>query len=217
MISIKIRCTCGQKFAFDVEPVGGRMPGPVTCPVCGRTATEAGNEQIRLQLAPSAPPVPPKKSKTLLIVGVCVGALVLLGLTAVGLLWLKFGNRTTSRWEVTASEPSAQTDPATTVDKPAQVKRDPSFIGVGALFDRDSKTREVQITRVLAHSPAQKAGIVAGDVIIGVDDTPVEPLRLKEIVDMVMGPPGSNITMVVISSETGKTNRLEMVRKKFHR
>jgi hypothetical protein len=35
MTPIKIQCGCGQRYAFDVEPVHGRMPSPVARPVCG--------------------------------------------------------------------------------------------------------------------------------------------------------------------------------------
>jgi hypothetical protein len=30
MVPIKIQCGCGQKYAFDVEPVGGRMASSPT-------------------------------------------------------------------------------------------------------------------------------------------------------------------------------------------
>ena len=35
MIAIKIQCGCGQKYAFDTEPVDGRMSYTIACPVCG--------------------------------------------------------------------------------------------------------------------------------------------------------------------------------------
>ncbi|MGA2801645.1 MAG: hypothetical protein ABSE97_04645 [Verrucomicrobiota bacterium] len=46
MIPIKIICDCGQKYAFDVQPVDGRMPVAVNCPVCRRDGTAAANESI---------------------------------------------------------------------------------------------------------------------------------------------------------------------------
>lgn len=46
MTTIKIECSCGQHYAFDVEPVGGRMPSTVTCPACGVDGTEAANTVI---------------------------------------------------------------------------------------------------------------------------------------------------------------------------
>ena len=46
MIPIKIQCGCGQRYAFDVEPVDGVMPSPVACPICGADGTTAANEII---------------------------------------------------------------------------------------------------------------------------------------------------------------------------
>jgi hypothetical protein len=56
-MEIKILCACGTKFKFDVEPVNGRMPGPVNCPGCGADATEQANEIIRSALYPPAEPL----------------------------------------------------------------------------------------------------------------------------------------------------------------
>ena len=50
MMPIKVLCSCGQKYAFDVEPVNGRMPMPVACPVCGADGTAAANEIIARSL-----------------------------------------------------------------------------------------------------------------------------------------------------------------------
>ncbi len=46
MIPIKIECACGQRYAFDVEPVEGRVPSPVACPTCGVDGTAAANAVI---------------------------------------------------------------------------------------------------------------------------------------------------------------------------
>jgi len=51
-MNIKIQCRCGTKFAFDVEPVDGRMPAAVQCPVCGADGTEDANAAIHAQSAP---------------------------------------------------------------------------------------------------------------------------------------------------------------------
>ena len=51
MLPVKIQCGCGQKYAFDIEPVCGRMPGRVVCPVCGLDGTRVANEIIAYQLA----------------------------------------------------------------------------------------------------------------------------------------------------------------------
>jgi hypothetical protein len=53
-MEIKIFCGCGSKYKFDVEPLNGKLPGPVKCPVCGADGTEKGNAIIAQNLM--APP-----------------------------------------------------------------------------------------------------------------------------------------------------------------
>jgi hypothetical protein len=57
MVAVKINCGCGQKYAFDVYPLNGRMSAPVQCPVCGMDGTAVANEAIARTLG--AQPVPP--------------------------------------------------------------------------------------------------------------------------------------------------------------
>jgi len=56
MITVKVQCECGQRYAFDVEPVRGRMPSSVACPICGVDGTPAANQIIAQTLPP--PPAP---------------------------------------------------------------------------------------------------------------------------------------------------------------
>lgn len=58
MIAVKIECPCGQRYAFDVEPLLGQLPGPVACPVCGEDGTEAGNAILVQNLRPQGLSVP---------------------------------------------------------------------------------------------------------------------------------------------------------------
>jgi hypothetical protein len=47
MLELKIQCAgCGQKYKFDVEPVNGRMPWAVQCPVCKADGTETANAAL---------------------------------------------------------------------------------------------------------------------------------------------------------------------------
>lgn len=64
-MEIKVQCDCGQKFKFEVEPVHGRMPFTVNCPVCGADGTPRANVILQQLLPPqplasgSAPPPAP--------------------------------------------------------------------------------------------------------------------------------------------------------------
>src|SRR5256885_2354077 len=51
---IKIQCPCGTRYAFDVEPLNGRMPGPVQCPSCGAEGTAHADAIMQQELAQAA-------------------------------------------------------------------------------------------------------------------------------------------------------------------
>src|SRR4051812_25790929 len=55
LLPVKILCGCGQKYAFDVEPIDGRMAYNVKCPSCGIDGTEVANQVIAEQLSTDAP------------------------------------------------------------------------------------------------------------------------------------------------------------------
>jgi hypothetical protein len=57
-VPVKIVCSCGQKYAFDVYPLNGRMPSPIKCPVCGVDSTTIADEIIALALKAPLPPSP---------------------------------------------------------------------------------------------------------------------------------------------------------------
>ena len=65
-MELKVVCQCGQKYKFDVEPVNGRMPFTVNCPVCNLDGTAAANALLNEKrgtqpinlTAMSAPPPP---------------------------------------------------------------------------------------------------------------------------------------------------------------
>jgi hypothetical protein len=54
-MELKVACDCGQKYKFDVEPVEGRMPFTVNCPVCGVDGTSSANQLLEQQFASVAP------------------------------------------------------------------------------------------------------------------------------------------------------------------
>jgi hypothetical protein len=84
-MSVKVQCSCGQNYAFEVEPVAGRMPTRVACPACGADGTDAANASIAQTLATraaiSASPQPMQRQRKLhpaLLVGIGGAGVVLL-------------------------------------------------------------------------------------------------------------------------------------------
>jgi len=58
-MTIKIECTCGVRYSFDVEPRDGRMPRSVQCPGCHADGTDAAN-QILAEMVSAPPPGAPR-------------------------------------------------------------------------------------------------------------------------------------------------------------
>jgi carboxyl-terminal processing protease len=56
----------------------------------------------------------------------------------------------------------------------------------------------VKVIAPIDDTPAQKAGVEAGDLIIRLDDTPVKGMTLKEAVDLMRGKPGTSITLTIV-------------------
>ena len=46
-MEVKVQCSCGTRYKFDVEPINDHMPGPVSCPTCGADGTAASDAIIQ--------------------------------------------------------------------------------------------------------------------------------------------------------------------------
>jgi len=60
----------------------------------------------------------------------------------------------------------------------------------------------VKVVSPIDDTPAAKAGMLAGDLIIRLDDTPVKGLSLNDAVKLMRGKPGSTLTLTVIREGT---------------
>jgi carboxyl-terminal processing protease len=72
-----------------------------------------------------------------------------------------------------------------------------TFEGIGANVDQDPTTREIIITAPFRGSPAEKAGVLAGDVILTVDGQSTEGWSTADAVKAIRGPAGTNVTVGV--------------------
>lgn len=70
----------------------------------------------------------------------------------------------------------------------------------------------VKVISPIDDTPAQRAGIKAGDLVIRLDDTPVKGLTLKEAVDIMRGKPGTSILLTVVREGEGKPLKIKIVR-----
>ena len=62
----------------------------------------------------------------------------------------------------------------------------------------------IKVISPIDDTPAQKAGVKAGDLIIKLDDTPVKGMALNDAVNRMRGEPGTDITLTILRSNEEK-------------
>jgi carboxyl-terminal processing protease len=87
------------------------------------------------------------------------------------------------------------------------------FEGIGA--EVDSKNGYVVIVAPMDGSPAQKAGLHAGDEILKVDGQDMSDLPLQQVVGHILGPAGTSVTLTILDPRTSKTSDVTLVRAKI--
>lgn len=70
----------------------------------------------------------------------------------------------------------------------------------------------VKVIAPIDDTPAQRAGIQAGDLIVRIDDKPVKGMSLSEAVDLMRGEPGSTIKLTLMREGEAKPLQLEIER-----
>jgi len=70
----------------------------------------------------------------------------------------------------------------------------------------------VKVISPIDDTPAQKAGIKAGDLIIRLDDKPVKGMSLNDAVKTMRGEPGSEITLTVVREGLEQPLKIKIVR-----
>lgn len=70
----------------------------------------------------------------------------------------------------------------------------------------------IRIISPIDETPAQRAGVQAGDLIIRLDETPVKGLSMREAIEMMRGEKGTKITLTIIRQNETKPLRLTVIR-----
>ncbi len=84
--------------------------------------------------------------------------------------------------------------------------------GIGAEIQR--KNNRVVIVTPMDDSPAQKAGLKPGEVILKVDGEDVSNLPLEMVAARILGPPGSAVTLSLLFPETGQRREVTLIRER---
>jgi carboxyl-terminal processing protease len=84
------------------------------------------------------------------------------------------------------------------------------FEGIGAYVEM--KDGNVVIVAPIDGSPAQQAGLMAGDIIVKVNGQDISGLPLDQVVAQILGPVGTSVTITIMDPKTGATRDVTLVR-----
>lgn len=106
-------------------------------------------------------------------------------------------------------------DPYTVFFPPVEAKEFESeisgnFEGVG--MEVGEKDDVITVIAPLKGTPADRAGVLPGDIILGVNGTSTAGLAVDEVVALIRGPKGSKVTLTLLKADTKKPAEVSIVR-----
>jgi carboxyl-terminal processing protease len=85
-----------------------------------------------------------------------------------------------------------------------------NFSGIGAQIQ--VKEGHIVVQTPLDDSPAQKAGLQPGDIILKVNGEDITGLPLEQAVSLIAGKPGTSVTLTVLGQKAGNAREITIVR-----
>src|SRR5262245_14649927 len=90
-----------------------------------------------------------------------------------------------------------------------------NFGGVGIQLGIDPKTLLPMVISPMVGTPAHEAGILAGDIIVKIDDKPTEGMRHSEMIRSIQGEPGTQVTLTVVHEGARQPEAITITRAKI--
>jgi carboxyl-terminal processing protease len=84
------------------------------------------------------------------------------------------------------------------------------FKGIG--IEIRMKNNRVVVVAPIDQSPAQRAGLRAGDVIMKVNDQDITGWPLSRVVEQITGPAGSKVRLTILNTQSGRTREITITR-----
>jgi carboxyl-terminal processing protease len=85
-----------------------------------------------------------------------------------------------------------------------QQSLDQEFGGIGIVVELSEENHTISVMSPLVGTPAYRAGIRAGDIIVSIDGNVVADMPLKEAVALMRGKPGSEVKLLVLHEGDSK-------------
>jgi carboxyl-terminal processing protease len=112
-------------------------------------------------------------------------------------------------------------DPYSSYISPEEMARfsetvDQEFGGIGIQVHVDERTHRLTVMSPLPGTPAYRAGILAGDLIMEIDGKSTEHFTTDKAVELLKGKPGLPVKLGVLHSGTNKKEQISLVRDVIH-
>jgi carboxyl-terminal processing protease len=88
------------------------------------------------------------------------------------------------------------------------------FAGIGVELTREGDN--IKVVSALDDTPASKAGITTGDLIVAIDGTRTQGMALKDAVDRMRGAPGSEVKLTVSRGDDDNSREVTLSRAIVH-
>jgi len=86
-----------------------------------------------------------------------------------------------------------------------------TFSGIGAEVDIDEEEKRLRIVSPLEDSPAWRAGVLPGDIVLEINGESTEDMSIREAVNQLTGEAGTEVTLLV-RHRTGEKQTITIVR-----
>jgi carboxyl-terminal processing protease len=112
-----------------------------------------------------------------------------------------------------------QLDPYTVYVPPAEEEKfnrmlEGSYKGVGIMLEQNKETREIEVLTPIEGSPAEKAGVLPGDIILQVNGESIAQLLIDDVMKKIAGPVGTEVRLTVRHTGGGE-EELTMTRQEI--
>ena len=87
--------------------------------------------------------------------------------------------------------------------------------GIGVVVTLNEE-EQVLVIRILEDTPAYRAGIMEGDIIVEVDGTEIKEMDLEKVVAMIKGKEGTSVNLKISRPSENKTLEIEVTRGRFY-
>ena len=85
------------------------------------------------------------------------------------------------------------------------------YSGIGATLTQNPDTKEMSVVSCFENTPAEEAGLLPGDIIVGWNGSSVEGMELSELVSKIKTDPDEHLTLEI--ERDGDTMEVELTRR----